>query len=88
MYPLTLYSLVFLITTILVSIYVDATYFFEITIILTRISGVCGSLLSVIFGMAAYFSVELIGALMNGQGLAGLTVSLSSLSHLCSRSCD
>ena len=80
MYPLTLYSLVFLITTILVSIYVDATYFFEITIILTCISGVCGSLLSAgIFGMAAYFPAEFTGALMNGQGLAGLTVSLSSL---------
>ena len=80
MYPLTLYSLVFLATTMMVGIYIEATYFFEITIILTCISGLCGSLLSAgIFGMAAYFPGEFTGALMNGQGLAGLTVSLSSL---------
>ena len=80
LYPLTLYSLVFLITTIMVGIYFDSTYFFEVTIFLTCISGLCGSLLSAgIFGMAAYFPGEFTGALMNGQGLAGLTVSLSSL---------
>ena len=79
-YPLIVYSLIFLITTIMVDVFIDANIFFDLTLTLTALSGLCGSLLSAgIFGMAAYFPFEYTGALMSGQGVAGLAVSLSSL---------
>ena len=54
--------------------------FFTVTLIGVSISGLCSSLNSAgLFAMAANFPFEYTGALMNGQGLAGFTISLSSL---------
>jgi solute carrier family 29 (equilibrative nucleoside transporter), member 1/2/3 len=80
-YPLVVYSIIFLVTTIMVAILsIDPSLFFGVTMLSTAISGMCGSLLSAgLFSLAAFFPQHFTGALMNGQGLAGLTVSLSSL---------
>jgi len=80
-YPLGVYSVIFLITTIMVAILsLDPSLFFVLTIMSTTLSGLCGSLMSAgLFSLAAYFPQHFTGALMNGQGLAGLAVSLSSL---------
>jgi equilibrative nucleoside transporter 1/2/3 len=78
--PLTVYAIVFFITTILVLVTVDATSIFFITLLSTFICGLCGSVLSGgLFGYAAVFPPSYTGALMSGQGLGGVTVSLASL---------
>lgn len=77
--PLSVYAAVFLITTFLVVIKMDATLLFGITLISTFACGLCGSVLSGgLFGYAAVFPPKYTGALMSGQGLGGLTVALAS----------
>ena len=80
-YPLILYTIIFAATSALTLVFIDANLFFAITLIGVSLSGLCSSLNSAgLFSMAANFPFEYTGALMNGQGLAGFTISLSSLS--------
>lgn len=52
-YPLIIYSIVFVITTALVVSFMDRARFFRLTLACTWISGMCGSLLSAgLFGLA------------------------------------
>lgn len=80
-YPLFWYSTVFALTTLFV-VYksIDAELLFYITILSTVICGICGAILSSgLFGLAAVMPPVYTGAVMNGQGMAGLTVSLASM---------
>ena len=81
MYPLFFYSAVFALTTFFV---VDTTLnpdlLFYITLLSTCVCGISGAILSGgLFGLAAVMPPIYTGAVMNGQGLAGLTVSLASM---------
>lgn len=79
-WPLFLWSTIFLITTILVSQTIDPDLLFIITFISTCLCGLCGALLSGgLFGLGAMFPPAYTGALMNGQGLAGLVVSVAGV---------
>lgn len=80
-YPLMLYSVIFGITTLLVTIQdMDASLLFYLTLISAFLSGSVGAVLSGgLFSLGAMFPPAYTGALMNGQGLAGLTVSASAL---------
>lgn len=78
--PLYLYSSVFVLTTVLVLIDIDPTLLFVITLLSTCVCGVCGAVLSGgLFGFAGVFPPQYTSALMSGQGLAGLVVSVSSI---------
>jgi hypothetical protein len=78
--PLIAYSVIFLINTILVLISISAGHLFAITMIGSLLCGVCGSVLSSgLFGLAAIFPTTYTGAVMYGQALAGLLISLASL---------
>jgi equilibrative nucleoside transporter 1/2/3 len=69
-----------LITTILVTQTVPATLLFWLTLISMCLCGLSGAILSGgLFGLAAMFPPSYTGALMNGQGVAGLFVALASL---------
>ena len=79
-YPLVVYTVIFALTSALTLVFIDANSFFAITLTGVSLSGFCSSLNSAgLFSMAANFPFEYTGALMNGQGLAGFTISLSSL---------
>jgi solute carrier family 29 (equilibrative nucleoside transporter), member 1/2/3 len=80
-YPLLCYSAVFLVTTILVGVQdIDPTLLFWVTLISSCLCGCFGAILSGgLFGLGAMFPASYTGALMNGQGVAGLTVSVSSM---------
>lgn len=79
-YPLMLYSVSFIVTTAFVLFDVNATLLFWLTLLITCVCGVCGAILSGgLFGLSALFPPAYTGALMNGQGLAGLIVSVSNV---------
>jgi equilibrative nucleoside transporter 1/2/3 len=79
-YPLAMYSISFLVTTILVTIKTEPTLLFGVTLFQTALCGICGAILSGgLFGLGAMFPPAYTGALMSGQGLAGLIVSVASL---------
>ena len=78
--PLISYSIIFLINTILVLISINAGHLFAITMVGSLLCGICGSVLSSgLFGLAAIFPTRYTGAVMYGQALAGLLISLASL---------
>lgn len=79
--PLVSYSIIFAITTALVCITtVDPTLLFFLTLLSACLCGLCGATLSGgLFSLGAMFPAAYTGALMNGQGLAGLIVSVSAL---------
>lgn len=78
--PLTLNASIFVLTTILVTITVDSYLLFAITLLSCCIVGSSNALLSGgIFGLAGTFPPNYTGAVMSGQGLAGLVVSVASL---------
>lgn len=78
--PLSVYSAVFLITTLFVITNIDAITLFYLTLLCAFVCGLCGSVLSGgLFGYAAVFPPRYTGALMTGQGLGGVTVSLASM---------
>ena len=80
MYPLMSYCLIFFTITIMVVISMNGEVLFWLTLLLTFLSGLVGSVLSGgLFGMAAYFPPQNTGSMCSGQGLAGLVVSLSSI---------
>lgn len=80
-YPLMCYSAVFLVSTILVTIQdIDPTLLFWLTLISCCLCGLFGAVLSGgLFGLGAMFPPVYTAALMNGQGVAGLTVAVASL---------
>jgi len=79
-WPLLCYSLIFLITTIMVTQTIDPSLLFWITLISLCMCGICGAILSGgLFGLGAMFPGAYTGALMNGQGLAGLTVAVAGI---------
>lgn len=79
-YPLIVYSLLFALTTGLVAVSMDATALFWITLLTTVLCGLCGATLSGgLYGLGAMLPPAYIAAVMSGNGLAGLVVSMSSL---------
>lgn len=80
-WPLTCWSLVFLVNTILVTIDdIDPNLLFWLTLISCCLCGLLGAVLSGgLFGLGAMFPPVYTSALMNGQGVAGLTAAVSSL---------
>ena len=80
-FPLILYGLIFAITSLFVLISgMDPTLLFWLTMVSTMLSGLCAAPLSGgLFGLAAVFPPAYTAALMNGQGLAGLTVSIADV---------
>ena len=78
--PLSVYAIVFLFTTTFVVIKMPANTLFFVTLLSAFLCGLCGSVLSGgLFGYAAVFPPKYTVALMSGQGLGGVTVSLASL---------
>jgi len=80
-WPLLCYSIIFGINTMLVVVTdIDPTLLFWVTLISACLCGLCGALLSGgLFGLGAMFPPVYTAALMNGNGLAGLTVAVSSM---------
>lgn len=67
-------------TTILVTVEIDAFGLFGITLLSCCVVGLSNALLSGgIFGLGGQFPPQYTGAVMSGQGLAGLVVSIASL---------
>ncbi len=80
LFPLITYSTIFIITTLFVLFPMDGSLLFWLTLLSACICGLCGALLSGgLFGLAAIFPPKYTSNLMNGQALAGLTVSFSSI---------
>jgi equilibrative nucleoside transporter 1/2/3 len=78
--PLICYSVIFAITTILVVFDVNSQFLFWLTLGSLVLCGFCGAVLSGgLFGLGAIFPAHHTGALMGGQGVAGLGISISSL---------
>ena len=79
--PLLLYSLVFAVTTCLVAVEnIDPSLLFGLTLISACMCGLFGAALSGgLFSLAAMLPPAYTGAIMSGQGLAGLTVAVSAL---------
>lgn len=83
--PLSWYSVIFLITTILVTVNMGGRSLFWVTLISTFICGLLSAVLSGgLFGMAAVYPATFTGALMTGQGLAGVVVSIAYIVSLLS----
>jgi solute carrier family 29 (equilibrative nucleoside transporter), member 1/2/3 len=79
--PLLLYSAIFGVTTILVLITsMDGILLFGLTLLSAFLSGSVGAVLSGgLFGLGAMLPSAYTGAIMSGQGLAGLIVSVSAV---------
>mmetsp|Transcript_25862 Transcript_25862/g.65467 ORF Transcript_25862/g.65467 Transcript_25862/m.65467 type:complete len:528 (-) Transcript_25862:2705-4288(-) len=79
--PLSVNMVIFLVTTILVNIEdVDADTLFIITIVCIFISGFMTAFLQGgIFGLAGQFAPKYTQAVMTGQGVAGLLVSVTAI---------
>jgi equilibrative nucleoside transporter 1/2/3 len=79
--PLFFYSAIFAVTTGLVAIQdIDPNALFGITVLSAFLCGISGAVLSGgLFSLGAMLPSKYTGAIMNGQGLAGLTVSVSAL---------
>jgi solute carrier family 29 (equilibrative nucleoside transporter), member 1/2/3 len=78
--PLTLNTSVFVLTTVLVTLSVSPYLLFGITLLSCCVVGSSNALLSGgIFGLAGSFPPQYTGAVMSGQGLAGLVVAVASL---------
>jgi solute carrier family 29 (equilibrative nucleoside transporter), member 1/2/3 len=79
--PLCLTAGVFVFTTVSVTIDIDRNFLFVLTLLSCMIVGISNAMLSGgLFGLCANFPPKYTGALMSGQGLAGLTVSIASIS--------
>lgn len=79
-WPLVFISILFIITTLFVSIDIEGNLLFWLTLIFTFATGILGAVSSSgLFGLGAMFPPVYTGALMTGQGLAGLTVSISEI---------
>lgn len=80
-HPLVLYSTIFAITSALVLITnIDSMLLFGLTLVSACLSGLVGAMFSSgLFGLGAMLPKEYTGAVMSGQGLAGMAVSLSAI---------
>lgn len=80
-YPLTLYSLIFLLTTALVGVTdIDGNLLFYVTCLCACLCGLCGAILSSgLYGLGAMLPPTYTAALMSGSGMAGFVVSASGL---------
>jgi hypothetical protein len=80
-YPLLVYSAIFLITTLLtLATDFNGSPLFAVTLLAVTLSGICGAVLSGgLFSMSAVFPPSYTAALMTGQALAGVVVSLSDM---------
>lgn len=80
LWPLLCYCVVFALTTSFVLFSMDGVLLFWLTLLSTCLCGFFGAFLSAgLFGLGAILPPQYTGALMTGQGLAGLSVSVSSL---------
>lgn len=81
LYPLIVYTSVFILTTILALIpSVPQALLFAITLLSTFACGLCGAIMNGgLFGLSGILPAVYTGALMSGQGLAGSSVSAVSL---------
>lgn len=79
-YPLVIYTILFMLTTILVTVpNIPGESIFYITAVCAGLCGICGAILSSgLYGLGAMLPPIYTGALMNGSGLAGLGVSIAS----------
>jgi solute carrier family 29 (equilibrative nucleoside transporter), member 1/2/3 len=78
--PLLITSAIFILTTIFVTVKINPTFLFGITLLCCVVVGLSNALLSGgIFGLSGSFPPQYTGAVMSGQGLAGLVVSVASL---------
>lgn len=79
--PLVFYTIIFFLNTVFVVIDdMSSQALFGLTLLSTSLCGLCGATLSAgLFGLGAALPAAYTGALMNGQALAGLMISLSSL---------
>ena len=78
--PLSVIAAIFVMTTVFVTFDMDANLLFVLTIVSCFVVGSSNAILSGgVFGLCADFPPQFTGALMSGQGLAGLSVSLASL---------
>lgn len=91
LYPLLIYTGIFVLTTVLVLISsVPATGLFAITLFSTFACGLCGAIMNGgLFGLSGILPAKFTGAIMSGQGLAGTSVSVVSIVILAigSRTC-
>ena len=79
--PLCLTAAVFVFTTVSVTVDIDRNLLFVMTLISCMIVGISNAMLSGgLFGLCGNFPPKYTGALMGGQGLAGLAVSVASIS--------
>lgn len=80
-YPLLVYSLIFSVTTVLVLVPgFNGAPLFWLTSFCVTLTGLCGAVLSGgLFSMSAVFPPSYTAALMSGQALAGMVVSVSDL---------
>jgi solute carrier family 29 (equilibrative nucleoside transporter), member 1/2/3 len=78
--PLILNCSIFILTTVFVTVSINPLVLFGITLLSCCVVGSSNALLSGgIFGLAGSFPPQYTGAVMSGQGLAGLVVSIASL---------
>jgi equilibrative nucleoside transporter 1/2/3 len=80
-YPLILWSMIFAVTTgLTLAVDIDPSLLFGVTLISAFLCGLFGAALSGgLFSLGAMLPPAYTGAIMNGQGFAGLTVSVSAL---------
>lgn len=91
--PLVIYCVIFFFTSLFVVVHMDSNLLFFITLLSTWICGLCGAFLTgALYGYGAVFPAKYTGALMSGQSLGGLTVSLASfltiVAHTGNDGCD
>jgi MFS family permease len=81
LYPLIIYSTVFILITLLVVITAtSADVLFSLTLIGISFCGFCGALMNGgLFGLSGLLPTYYTGGIMNGQALAGFTVSAVNL---------
>lgn len=79
--PLVLYASIFAVTSALVLVInIDPMILFGLTLISACLSGLVGAMFSSgLFGLGAMLPKQYTGAIMSGQGLAGMAVSLSAI---------
>lgn len=80
LWPLVLYAVIFGLTTVFVVIDMSPSTLFFLTLTSTSLCGFFTAFLTGgLFGLSAKFPPMYTGAVMTGQGVAGLIVSISSL---------
>lgn len=87
-WPQVFTALIFTATTIMVKMQIEGTVFFAITCTFVLFCGVTAALVQAgIFGLAGRFPSIYTQAVMSGQGIAGIVVSITSLCSALATSC-